>query len=55
MKATTKKAVKQAMIKLQEAINIFKKVKGEDAEIDVTAEDLLFTLADLDYILRHYG
>jgi hypothetical protein len=49
MKHTTLNTVKQAMCKLQEAIDLLESVGGEDGQIDDTAEALGFAYADLEY------
>ena len=49
MKSTTKNAVKKAMIKLQEAIDILEKVKGDIEQVDETADAIGFAFADLEY------
>lgn len=49
MKSTTENAAKQAMIKIQEAINLLEKVKGDNEEIDEVSEQLGYKIADLEY------
>lgn len=49
MKNSTRKTVKQAMNKIQEAIDLLEKVKGENENVDDTAENIGFAYADLEY------
>lgn len=54
MKQQTINTVKQAMIKLQEAINLLEKVKGENEEIDEAADGIGFAYADLEYEVNNH-
>ena len=54
MKNTTKNAVKQAMIKLKEAIDILEKVKGDNEQIDESADSIGFAVADLEYEINEH-
>ena len=47
MKKSTIKTAKQAMIKLQEAIELLEKVKGDNENIDHTAHAIGFAFGDL--------
>ena len=49
MKSVTKTACKKAMGLIQEAIDILEKVKGDNEEVDATADNLGFAFADLEY------
>lgn len=49
----TENAVKQAMVKIQEAIDLLKKVKGDSDEVDEVCEDLGCRYADLEYELNN--
>lgn len=49
MKNSSKKKAKKAMIKIQEAINILEKIKGEHEEFDEAADAVGFAYADLEY------
>jgi phosphopantetheine adenylyltransferase len=52
MKSTTKNAIKQAMLKLEEVIEILEKVKGDNEQIDDTTDAIGFCLADLEYEIK---
>lgn len=52
MESTTRNAVKKAMVKLQEAIDILEKVKGDNDEIDEVSEQLGYKIADLEYVVN---
>lgn len=49
MEKTFENAVKQAMVKLQEAMDILEKVKGDNEQVDDTADAIGFAFADLEY------
>lgn len=49
MKNTTINVVKEAMNKLQEAIDLLETVKGENEEIDEAADSIGFAYADLEF------
>jgi len=49
MKNSTINAAKQAMIKLQEAMDLLEKVKGDNENIDDTAYAIGYAFADLEY------
>jgi hypothetical protein len=48
MEKETENAVKLAMIKIQEAIDLLEKVKGENDEVDEVCDDLGCRYADLE-------
>ena len=49
MKSKTINATKQALKKIQEAIDLLEEVKGDNEQIDETAESLGFAIADLEF------
>jgi hypothetical protein len=49
MKHKTEKAVKLAMIKIQEAIDFLKTVKGDNDEVDEVCDELSYKIADLEH------
>lgn len=49
MKNTTRNVAKQAMTKIQEAIDLLESVKGDNEQIDDTADSLGFAIADLEF------
>jgi hypothetical protein len=49
MKHETKKAVKLAMIKIQEAIDLLETVKGDNDEVDEVCDGLGYKIADLEF------
>ena len=52
MKHKTENAVKLAMIKIQEAIELLEKVKGDNDEVDEVRDELGYKIADLEFILN---
>jgi predicted RNase H-like HicB family nuclease len=52
MKEKTRKTVKKAMQKIQEAIDLLEQVNGENEEIDTAYDNLGFAMADLEYELN---
>lgn len=54
MKSKTITAAKQAMALIQEAIDLLENVKGDNEQIDETAEALGFAIADLEYELNSW-
>jgi len=49
MKNTTRNAVKKVMNKLQEAMDLLEKVKGDNENIDETADAIGYAYADLEF------
>jgi hypothetical protein len=49
MKHKTEQAVKLAMIKIQEAIDLLETVKGYNDEIDEVCDELRYKIADLEH------
>jgi len=49
MKNTTRSAVKKVMNKLQEAMDLLEKVKGDNENIDETADSIGYAYADLEF------
>lgn len=49
MKDTVRTTVKQAMNKIQEAIDLLNTVKGENENIDEAADSIGYAFADLEY------
>ena len=52
MENETRKAVKKAMIKIDEIIDLLEKVKGDNEEIDAVCDNLVYCYADLEYELN---
>ena len=49
MKNTTRNAVKKVMNNLQEAMDLLEKVKGDNENIDETADAIGYAYADLEF------
>lgn len=49
MNNVTRNTVKYAMEKIQEVIDLFEKIEGNNQEVDAVAESLGFSFADLEY------
>ena len=49
MKNTTRNAVKKVMNKIQEAMDLLEKVKGDNENIDETADAIGYAYADLEF------
>jgi prefoldin subunit 5 len=49
MKQSSYNTIKLAMTKIQEAIDLLEKVKGENENIDEAADSVGFAFADLEY------
>lgn len=52
MKNTTRKVVKEAQQKIQEAIDLLETIAGENEDIDNACESLGFAIADIEYELN---
>ena len=52
MKHETENAVKLAMIKIQEAIDLLENVKGDNDEVDEVCDELGYKIADLEFELN---
>lgn len=52
MKNTTRKVVKEAKQKIQEAIDLLKTIDGENDEIDNVCKELEYAIADIDFELN---
>lgn len=52
MKHETENAVKLAMIKIKEAIDLLEKVKGDNDEVDEVCDKLGYKIADLEFELN---
>ena len=52
MKSTSRKVIKEAQQKIQEAVDLLKTVYGENEEVDNVYDSLGFAIADIDYELN---
>ena len=52
MKHETENAVKLAMIKIQEAIDLLENVKGDNDEVDEVYDELGYQIANLEFELN---